>query len=698
MNREQAKETIKRDILCTDYLEKSKNNMYCCPICNSGHGSNGTGAVKYYPNTNTWHCFSCDNGGDVIDAYRAANGCDYNTALSYLAARAGITIDQRPTAADDFKNDPVERPRSDENAEKVKQDDQQAKALQNANTGRTGQPADYSSYYDYCRGNLNDPAAVSYLAGRGISIDTAKACGIGYDPAADPAGAPGAMGNEYKPHPAPRIIIPCSKSHYVGRSIDPNTPKKYKAMNPDREKGGGSVSLFIASELCRGADVVFITEGAFDALSFLEAGAAAIALNSQNNDKLFLQALQNQPAKAAFVVVPDNDDDDPGKYEKTMKRANDLNNDLLRMGYNSIVYNVAGNYHDANDALQADRAAFEQNIAAAVKELNRDYLDDFLDKVQTEAYKPHPTGLNFFDNLLGGGIVNQTLLLLLAAPAAGKTTLIQQLAEAMAANQRPVLYLNFEMSREQMLSKAISARLYRNGGDKSMTGILQGYKWTDDERATITRIVDEYRHTNYPYIKYNPAGASSELTQLLSYLKATGDAAKAAGKQAPAVVVDYLHLITSSDKLDTAELIKAAIKGLHDYAVNYDTFVIAIAAVNREAMKDGRITLNSGRDSSGIEFTGDYILSLNYADLESKKVKTKDIEAVSEMQNQSKRLMVLRVLKNRAGRQGNDTKLMFDAVHNIFYGTCDEFIPAGGFTMDDGLPAFDDDSDVIMTI
>ena len=697
MNREQAKETIKRDIPCTDYLEKSKSGLYCCPICSSGHGSNGTGAVKYYPDTNTWYCHACNEGGDVIDAYRAANGCDYNDALLYLAARAGINIDQRPTAADDFKTDAIERPQSDFISEKDTQHSQQTKAPQNANTGRTGQTADFTAYYEYCRGNLNDPAAVSYLAGRGISIDTASSCGIGYDPAADPAAAPGAMGNEYKPHPAPRIIIPCSRSHYVARSIDPNTPTEYKAMNPNTQKGGGSVSLFIASELCRGADVVFITEGAFDALSFLEAGAAAIALNSKGNGKLLVQALQHQPAKAAFVIVPDNDSD-PKTAADTMKRANDLNNDLQGMGYNSIVYNVAGDYHDANDALQADRAAFMKRITAAVDELNRDYLTDFLEKVQTEAYKPHPTGLNFFDNLLGGGIVNQTLLLLLAAPAAGKTTLIQQLAEAMAANQRPVVYLNFEMSREQMLSKAISAKLYKNGGDKSMTGILQGYKWTDDERAAITRIVDDYRRTNYPYIRYNPPGASSELTQLLSYLKATGDAAKAADRQAPAVVVDYLHLITSSDKLDTAELIKAAIKGLHDYAVNYDTFVIAIAAVNREAMKDGRITLNSGRDSSGIEFTGDYILSLNYADLESKKVKTKDIEAVSEMQNQSKRLMVLRVLKNRAGRQGNDTKLMFDAVHNIFYGTCDEFIPAAGFTMDDGLPAFDDDSDIVMTL
>ena len=96
MNREQVKELIKERIPCTDYLEKSKNNMYCCPKCGSGHGANGTGAVKYYPETNTWYCHACDRGGDTIDAYRAQTGEEYNAALSFLAAEIGETIDNRP--------------------------------------------------------------------------------------------------------------------------------------------------------------------------------------------------------------------------------------------------------------------------------------------------------------------------------------------------------------------------------------------------------------------------------------------------------------------------------------------------------------------------------------------------------------------------------------------------------------------------
>ena len=301
MNREQAREYIKANIPCTDYLEKSKNNMYCCPYpdCNSGHGANGTGAVKYYPNTNTWTCHACGRGHDVIDAYMQANGCDHNTALSYLAARAGIQIDARTTAGQDFAAESVFI------ANKDKASASSEKTPQSANNS----PVDYTAYYAACLERITDPAAIAYLEGRGITPYTAAACGIGYDPAADPAAAPGAMGNEYKAHPAPRIIIPCSKSHYVARSIDPNTAKAFKAMNPNREKGGGTVALFNASALYAGADVVFITEGAFDALSFLEAGQQAVALNSKGNGKLLVEQLKAKGTASAFVIVHDNDDD-----------------------------------------------------------------------------------------------------------------------------------------------------------------------------------------------------------------------------------------------------------------------------------------------------------------------------------------------------------------------------------------------------
>lgn len=671
MDRETAREYIKQNISCTDYLQAAPNRgSYCCPHCGSGtHGTKDSdGAVKYYADTNTWYCHACNTGGDVIDAYREQNHTDYNTALTELAARAGVTIDRS-----------AERPQSDY---KRADDRQPQKYEKDAHRGEQGPAADYTAYYQACRAMLRDPAAVTYLQARGISTETAERCGIGFDPAADPAAAPGATTDAGKQHPTPRIIAPCTKDFYIARATDPHTAGRFKAINPK----GSSAQLFNAAAIYNN-DVVFITEGLFDALSFIEAGAAAIALNSKGNGKLLLKLLQERPAHTSFIICPDNDDDTTTAAD-TMRQANELNDALQAMDVKSIVYNVAGIYHDANDALTNDRPNFERALQAAVEELRRDDLTDFLEKIQTEAYKPYRTGLRFFDDLLGGGIIQQSLLLLLAAPGTGKTTLVQQIAETMAKERKPVLYINFEMSKEQMIAKAISARLYKSGTAKTALDVLQGYSWTEQERAAVAKAVQEYRAESYPYITYNPAGASSEINSLLAYLTAIGEKAKADGQPAPAVVIDYLHLIRGDGKQDVQELIKQAVTGLKEYAVKYNTFVIGIVATNRATNKSGKITLESGRDSSNLEYTADYQISLNYYAVDNGTIAPDDVDSIADLQKSKRRAMILRVLKNRFSQPGRSAQIMFDAAHNLFYGMYDDYTPADGFTLDDGTQAF----------
>lgn len=696
MKRETVLQEIRRKINCADYLEKSKSGLYCCPICGSGHGQNGTGAVKYYPDNNTWYCHACQTGGDVIDAYRAQTGADFITALQQLADSIGIDIDTgRKSAAADFRA--IEKNTAPPQAKKMRpdfdfegeNDKLHGKTEKNAQNQKQGL-ADYTAYYKKCRENMADPAAASYLQARGISAQTAAAYNIGYDPQADPAAAPGAMGNEYKAHPTGRVIIPCSPDFYIARSIDPRTPPQYKAPNPK----GSRTQLFNSAAIYSGADVIFICEGVFDALAIIEAGGAAVATNGKGNGKLLLQQLQKDPTeKRAFVICPDNDAD-PRTAQQTQRQAQELAAGVKRLNHCGIVCNIAGQHHDASDAWTADPDGIRDGIRDATQrarhELTRDDVTDFLEKVQTTAYKPHRTGLNFFDDLLSGGIINQSLLLLLAAPGTGKTTLCAQLAESMAAQQTPVIYVNLEMSREQMIAKAISARLFRKGYKKTALQILQGYSWTEQDRAAISQAAIEYQRQQLPFIRYNPANISSDLTDILQYITAAGEAAKEAGTQAPAVIIDYLHLISSADRIEPQELIKQSVVGLKQYAVNYDTFVIAIVATNRASNKGGRLTMESGRDSSNIEYTADYQLSLNYYDIDNGNVKPDDIEALADLQQAERREMILRVLKGRLITPGRSERVLFNAAYNTFYGTCDDFTPPEGFIKDDGQIAFDD--------
>ena len=83
MERETARQEIRSRIKCTDYLTKSKSGLYCCPHCGSGTGTNGTGAVKYYPDTNTYFCHACKTSRGIQDGTSPLGCCGYGEICDY---------------------------------------------------------------------------------------------------------------------------------------------------------------------------------------------------------------------------------------------------------------------------------------------------------------------------------------------------------------------------------------------------------------------------------------------------------------------------------------------------------------------------------------------------------------------------------------------------------------------------------------
>ena len=70
------KETLKTYLLyyIQEVTQKSKGkDQYICPLCNSGTGKNGTGAFTFYPETNSYKCFSCGRYGDIFSLYAEMN-------------------------------------------------------------------------------------------------------------------------------------------------------------------------------------------------------------------------------------------------------------------------------------------------------------------------------------------------------------------------------------------------------------------------------------------------------------------------------------------------------------------------------------------------------------------------------------------------------------------------------------------------
>ena len=673
MTREEAKETIRRELSCLDYLKPGRKSGLSCPFsdCRSGQKNNGTGAVKYYPETNTCTCFSCGKSFDVLDIIQEEYSCDYNRALEIGAEVLRISIDTAPSASQSTQR----RSNSMDKQINHKSDKTFLKSSEGLTEPIKDKPeADYSEYYKTCREKLqNSEEAVSYLSARGISLPTAERCGIGYDPAADPANFPGVSGEDTNVrYPRKRIILPTSSAHYVGRAINPN--EQLEKANPKESH----VDIFNKEELYRGNKTVFVAEGAFDAMSFLEIGAPAIGLNSENNTNLLLRAIKEEaPSVKNFVICFDNDKD-PKTRENTAKAAESLRTALNGFGYNSLIFDVCGTEKDPNAALCANFKAFKERVAAAILEAEKpepSILDDFFQEIQTERYKPFKTGLSWFDDLLGGGMLRQTTFYLLAPPAAGKTTLAQQVAEALAESKKPVIYYNFEMSREQMIAKDLSRRISKSKAyDFTMTAaeVLQGYSWNEKQRHAVTEELEKYRNDIFPYLQYNPTD-STDIETIQDHLSSIGSKAKAAGEEAPVIIIDYLHLIRSKAKLDVQELLKIATQAFNNYARNYDTIAFIISATNREANKGGVIGGSSGRDSSNIEYSAVYQASLSYYEVEygvngdsSQKIKI-DSPEYNDLVKQSWRHMVLKLTKSKFGQAGITRRLYFHAAGNAFY-------------------------------
>lgn len=666
--REEATEAIKQQVSCTDYLEESKKagqNMYCCPWCGSGDGENHTGALRYYKDTNAVHCFSCGHHDDVIGLYRKINHVDFNTALKDLADKCGITITGgNYHNAADVAPGSVSKPLHDESYQQTEKTAQKRRQAP-----QDGKAADYTEYCTDCKALIHDPAAVAYLESRGIDPDTAEFYGIGFDPAADPAGNPGGKGKSV--HPCPRIIIPTTKSHYMGRSIDPKTDPRYKKMNSK----GSHPGLFNSEILSvPEAQEIFVTEGAFDALSVLQAGAHAIALNSTSNTDLLLKALESTPAARAKTFILCLDTDTPGK-----KAAAQLREGLQRLNVSFIGADICGGCKDPNEALQQDQEKF----IAAVDEAKRQagdrpdnvaaYINGFMGDDIEKFKEVVGTGFNNLDSEAGG--LYSGLYTIAAISSLGKTTFCAQMADQIAAAGHDVIFFSLEQSRFEMVSKSL-ARITAQDDQKHAVTSLQirrGQGGAAAKRAAKKYIERVGKRVSIIEGNFN-CNLSFIRDYIRQYIRRTNTR--------PVVFVDYLQILqpelVDNRQQSTRETVDATVTGLKRLSRELDLTIFIVSSVNR-ANYLTPIDFEALKESGGIEYTSDVIWGLQLQCLreplfdKEKAIKEKR-EKVRQAKAANPRKIELVCLKNRYGK----------ATFSCYF----EYFPANDLFIEDDLPEY----------
>ena len=641
----------------TDYVNtittRSKSGLYVCPLCGSGTGSHRTGAFSITKDGQRWKCFGCDRGGDIFDLcaeYEHVTASDAAKRIIdlYGSAATQTGSPRQSTAAEDFKPEAIEP--------------------------AAAQPRSYADEIARYAAALEGSPGQSYLEGRCLTLETMKRFNLGYD------------ANRRD------VTMPYNKegTYYGRRSIDPNAARKHDNLK------GVTMPIFNLAALYT-SDIVFVVESPLCAISITQVGGAAIAISGTGGKNRLCEQLKRKPTAAALILCLDNDE--PGrKATEDIGRGLDAIGGIFAVNGTAAIMgtetdpNAAEFRKDPNDVLQrsgaeALREAIKETIEATARarevatneaEAEREQrtgagmVDAFLEAVQTEKYKPMPTGISDIDRALYGGFTRQQVVMLGAAPGAGKTALAQWIFEGMAQRGTPCVYVNLEMSREQLLARSISRIAARRGRKVTTLEVMQGYKWTDEQRAAILAAAQEYKYNIAPRFIMNPDGISADLDVILAYIEKEAQRAEAAGEAAPVCVLDYLQLVSGQPREDVAAVIKRAVAGLKAYAIKHNSLVFVIIAHNRKSNSSGDVSMESGRDTSAIEYSADLQLALTFTgclNRDGKKGK-----APEDLTPEEQKQITLRIVKGRFGGRGTDVDLHFDGATMTYTQVCGEFI------------------------
>ena len=303
-----------------------------------------------------------------------------------------------------------------------------------------------------------------------------------------------------------------------------------------------------------------------------------------------------------------------------------------------------------------------------------DLMAQFLQRAEAGVYKPMPTGIPVLDAALDGGLLKQTLVVIGAAPGMGKSVFAHQLVEQIAeVGTADTLYYSLEMSTDQMMARTL-ARL---------TGIPQNrimklYELTEEEKALVYSEAQQFSSTTAEHIAFNPPdeeGKNSGSAFIQKIYESMKIEARLRDLSKPLItVIDYLQYVQDgSQKMEEVETLKTALKMFKDFAIHTNGIVIVIVANSRDANKRGTATQSDARDTSGIEYTADVQMGINYV-LELAGKDVKNIDSFEKQLNKMppdraefiRNQRVITITKNRFGKMGR--------IYATFDGATSQFI------------------------
>ena len=321
-----------------------------------------------------------------------------------------------------------------------------------------------------------------------------------------------------------------------------------------------------------------------------------------------------------------------------------------------------------------------------------DSWDDYANELsEIKKNKPVDIGFPELQKTIKGALI-KGLIVVGAAPSAGKTTLISQWAYNIAKSGRDVLIVSLEMSESELITRDLSRLTFamtsskdKRNKNKALTlpeiytrrSFTAGIETelTEDQKKAFSNAVKEYRKVSEHIFIAEPEDiadippltdvSADAIKQLVKALTA-----KRNGK-APVVFVDYLQLLSSP--YDGTRCVYTDERRLNNHNVHIfkeisQEFNVPVFAVSSTSRTGYNQVDNEAfaKESGGIEYAADATLFIQYADA-YKKSKQEDREkAIKAGQAKPKREMTISVLKNRAGERNRHFTYDYYAPYYFF--------------------------------
>lgn len=591
------------------------SNSYVCPICNSGANNDGmttTDGVHF----KCWACAArADSDGviydDIVDIIgKVEHIKSFKKKLNRACEIYGIAVDW--SKSDD-------EPKGDSQRD----------------------------FFNECHKHLNE---TDYMTRRGISQKTCDRFCVGYCANWQ---SPKAVANGENPQPTARVIIPCSDTSYLARSVDDN------AATPKLKHGEWSF-FNIDTLKVKHTRPVFVVEGEIDAMSVIDWNLEAVALRGLRV-KEFAEIANKQ--ENILLIALDSDKDG-------IDAANTLDQLLTCEHY---VVDINGKYKDANEHHVKDPASFRRALAAALDvkaaELRnylqltngvrlKDFREGITDRVNTPAIA---TGFAQLDFSLDGGLY-EGLYIVGAISSLGKTTFALQIASNVARQGHDVLIFSLEMAASELIAKDLS-RITRTvaafeSDALTVRDILSRdtvSQLNDDQSNTLSQAFDEYAtYANRIIIVEGLGDVSAQTVReaVAHHKRITG--------RTPVVFVDYVQMLTPYDvHMTDKQSTDRNVLELKRISRDYKTPVIGVSSFNRENYNQ-RATMSAYKESGAIEYGSDVLLALQLEGVGS------DGFDVDQAKAQTPRHVECKILKNRNGLTGKLIAFDYDPRFNYF--------------------------------